>query len=463
MRKRMIGAGIATAIAVTGIAAGSGLADHTPDTPTNVTVVGTPARAQIAGGPWTLAQGILGSSSTGTPKVGSYPNDYTLPFAQTNAGRTNLMAPYYFPYVTGEGRDLNGLFDYRPRSAMESVVSATSEDGGKTWKYTGQALAYTPQANYQYQQAPNDPTKAGANLFANGSDDGQGHPFAYRFCGHHYLYTLNRTAGIIDSGELLVHELASGDPGHKSPLRHLPANETPAGNSLVAMHTVGLAGADGIIGVVRAGHGTYHVLWVRKNLAPAVNGYNTDTTEVLLSTTTDGIHFTGTTPVNGLNTSTDGTKSFANDTSGSVAPGGSPSTETRWITSRGTLVSFHNDGHASYGLFFSGGLYTDQDSDAFHYIGYATSTDLTHWTLRNGISASRGLNNPLLSTPGFQNQVANAPGSTFYSGRVYDPQVVLAPNGKTATMVFAGYNTGKPKNNQADYRQIGVVTLNLGH
>jgi hypothetical protein len=460
MRKRMIGAGIVTAVAVAGIAAGSGLADHAPDTPTSVTVVGTAARAQIAGGPWTLAQGILGASATGTPKVGSYPNDYTLPFAQTNAGHTNNMAPYYFPYVTGTGTHLDGLFDYRPRSAMESVVSATSDDGGKTWTYTGQALAYTPQSNYQFQQAPNDPTKAGANLFANGNDDGQGHPFAYEFCGHRYLYTLNRTAGIIDSGELLVHELASG---HTSPLRNLPANETPPGTSVTAKSTVGLAGADGIIGVVRAGHGTYHVLWVRKNLKPAVNGYNLDTTDVLLSTTTDGIHFTGATPVNGLNTSTDGTTSFVNDTSGSVGPGGSPSTETRWITSRGTLVSFRHGDRTGYGLFFSGGLYTDQDSDAFHYIGYATSTDLTHWTLRNGISASRGLNNPLLSTPGFQNQVANAPGTTFYSGRVYDPQVVLAPNGKTATLVFAGYNTGKPKNNQADYRQIGVVTLKIGN
>ena len=126
-------------------------------------------------------------------------------------------------------------------------------------------------------------------------------------------------------------------------------------------------------------------------------------------------------------------------------------------------MTYRHGDKPRYGLFFSGRLYTDQDSDAFHYIRYATSIDLVHWTVQNGISASRHLNNPLLSVnsqdPGVQNQTPNAPGTGFFSGRVYDPNVIISANGRTATMVFAGYKTGKPKNNQADYRQIGVVTL----
>jgi hypothetical protein len=46
-------------------------------------------------------------------------------------------------------------------------------------------------------------------------------------------------------------------------------------------------------------------------------------------------------------------------------------------------------------LLFSGGDCIDGGSDAFHYIGYAESSDLIHWHVVNGI------NNPIVSTAPF--------------------------------------------------------------
>jgi hypothetical protein len=51
----------------------------------------------------------------------------------------------------------------------------------------------------------------------------------------------------------------------------------------------------------------------------------------------------------------------------------------------------------------------DGDSDAFHYIGYAESHDLIHWTVVNGI------NNPIISTAPFTIQV-NSSGVPVASG-----------------------------------------------
>lgn len=122
---------------------------------------------------------------------------------------------------------------------------------------------------------------------------------------------------------------------------------------------------------------------------------------------------------------------------------------------------------------FSGGGCIDGDSDAFHYIGYAESRDLIHWTVVNGI------NNPIISTSPFTIQVdasgvpTSSGGTTitvpaqtpvagktmgFFSGRVYAPSAVRS--GLTdATVIFAGYHTQKPKNGLGDYRTIGRLSL----
>ena len=58
---------------------------------------------------------------------------------------------------------------------------------------------------------------------------------------------------------------------------------------------------------------------------------------------------------------------------------------TRWVSPRGTLLDLNGDGSV-WGLYFSAGNCLDGDSDAFHYIGYAESTDKVHWTVFNDIN-----------------------------------------------------------------------------
>jgi len=171
------------------------------------------------------------------------------------------------------------------------------------------------------------------------------------------------------------------------------------------------------------------------------------------STTTDGINFTDKGALNGLNDIT------------TVS-----ATGTRWLATAGTILKLQT-GH--YGLLFSGGNCIDGDSDAFHYIGYAESTDLINWTVINGI------NNPIASvfpatlaldangvptgaTTGLTTIPANEPvvGDTqgFFAGRVYAPSGTQSDR-LDLTVIFAGYHTPKPKNGLGDYRTIGRVSL----
>lgn len=141
-------------------------------------------------------------------------------------------------------------------------------------------------------------------------------------------------------------------------------------------------------------------------------------------------------------------------------------------------------------MIFGGGNCLDNDSDAFHFIGYAETvnpvyqpSDLQKWTVING------LDNPILSTdpvvdpstsrryPALaplvnvfgaddltSSQVAPwvpVPGgynSNFFSGRAYGPQALYTDE-RTVTVVFAGYNTPQPSNNLGDYRTIGRFQL----
>jgi len=139
-----------------------------------------------------------------------------------------------------------------------------------------------------------------------------------------------------------------------------------------------------------------------------------------------------------------------------------------------------------YGMLFGAGNCLDNDSDGFHFIGYAETdskvtqpSDLLHWHVVYGFY------NPILSTDTVTDPagprpyplnapVANATGvdaltaaqvapfvpvpggfnSNYFSGRVYDPQAVYTDR-RTVTIVFAGYNTPLPSNNLGDYRTIG--------
>jgi hypothetical protein len=158
----------------------------------------------------------------------------------------------------------------------------------------------------------------------------------------------------------------------------------------------------------------------------------------------------------------------------------------RWLGS-GSILRIA-DGR--YGMFFGAGNCLDNDSDGFHFVGYAETdapvrqpSDLLKWHV------VRGFDNPILSTDAVVNPAtstrypANAPlvnvtgadaltaaqvapftppgegfSTNFFSGRVYDPQAVYTDE-RTVTIVFAGYNTPQPSNNLGDYRTIGRVQL----
>ncbi len=352
-------------------------------------VVGTPTQARITGGPWTLGQG----PATATDPAVGYPTP--------NPG-TQLFQPYYFPVTYGDDRVIEGLFDYRPRSIEEAIVSAHSDDGGRSWMYTGEALRYTPNATVD---------------LVNGNDDGQGHPYMLQLGNVQYMYTLDRTAGRKNSVGLIVHRF--GD-GHPLGLGDLPANETPPGQDVL---TTGLLNPDGILAVV-PGASPLTVLYLQKVLGKTAVE---DVTTVRIARTEDGIRFTDLGAATGL----------LDDT-------------TRFVGPRGTVIRIGDGADARYGLFYSGGTLADADSDAFHYIGYAESKDLLTWTVVNGVK------NPLLSRD--TTDASGAP-QPWFAGRVYSPSVTFSADGSTATLVFAGYRTPKPKDNLGDYRSIGVVTI----
>jgi hypothetical protein len=308
------------------------------------------------------------------------------------------------------------------------------------------------------------------------------------------LYQLNRANLHIDFDQLVVHALPPGHQdgsvsslptfGYISPLASGGYPTLTAG----ALATTGLFNPDAFIGAVPMGSVTT-VVYVGKQLnvngtgdndgdvatspptpdgdADTDAGYkscpstpafaltnlvnhkprkaNHDVTTVHVATTTDGITFTEV---------------------GAVATGPmrlfDPSTTslsgTRWLGS-GSLIAL-SDGR--YGMFFGAGNCLDNDSDGFHYIGYAETknvvnspADLQNWNVLNQ------LDNPILATdtvtdptgprpypqtPPVVNvngvdaltpaQVApftpppgpNPPpggySSNFFSGRVYDPQAI---------------------------------------
>jgi hypothetical protein len=171
-----------------------------------------------------------------------------------------------------------------------------------------------------------------------------------------------------------------------------------------------------------------------------------DYVNVRVAITADGINFTDLGVVNGLNDQT--TISYAG---------------TRWIAPGGTILDL---GGGRYGLFFGAGNCMDEDPDAFHYIGYAETTDpnLQNWTVINDIT------NPIASTipetvpvHGVSTTIpAEAPvvGPTaeWFNARSYSPSVTVFDD-HTVTVMFSGYSVYSPKDNLLDYRTIGVVRL----
>ncbi len=355
-------------------------------------VADTPVRATITGGPWTLGQG----PATQTDPAADFPNP--------NPG-TQRFQPYFWPQVFGNGDNLMGYFDYRPRNLAEAVVAARSDDGGRSWTFVQQALTFDPNPEP-------DPIK--------GNENGQGHPFVMQVGDQTLIYTLDRTPGVKDVGGLIVKPLT---PTRAQPLNGAPAVEMPLEE--VGPRTSGLLNPEGIIDRVPGEEGPCAtILYLQRVLGSA--GAVSDVTTARLASSCDGIAWTDLGPVTGLKD--DGTD---------------------FLGARGSLL---RDREGRYLLFYSGGVVEDKASDAYRFIGYAESTDLRNFTV------VRGLNDPLLST---QTTEASGAPQSWWAGRVFGPSVTPAPDGRSATLMFAGFHTANASDDFSDYRQIGRVTLEL--
>jgi hypothetical protein len=476
-------------------------------------------QSTIERGPWTLhesgrhfhhdASGIVpaaGLTPPYNPALSGTPYaDYCTAAGEHVVNHENsVMQPYYFPFVRARGDLLEGFFDYRPRNEEEATVSAISTDWGKSWMFTGKALALNPYCPFD----PTDPDNLNISVdgqktaygssSANAADNGLGHAFVLSIKGQKHIYHLNRADGHIDSDQLVVHRLHRDSD---EPLFGLPqfGYVSPLGSGgypkleATATSTSGLIDPDAILGAARMDDATA-IVYVSKNLTPGDANFpksevcpstpafaltnlvnkkprkaNHDVITIRVATTSDGVNFTDAGAVSGLQDST------------TVALNG-----IRWLGS-GSMLRIV-DGR--YGLFFGAGNCLDNDSDGFHFIGYAetdrpvrSASDLLKWHV------VKGFDNPILSTDTVVDPVAmrkyplsaplinvtgadaltaaqvapfTPPGegftTNFFSGRVYDPQAVFTDD-ETVTIVFAGYNTPQPSNNLGDYRSIGRFQL----
>ncbi len=461
--------------------AGCGGSNDSDMGPVTWSAASAPVPAMVNGGPWTLAQ-----LAPGNPHPPSVPNrsyGYDKNFMMANSGATSPMQPFYFPFIQGSGNDLQGYFDWRPKDINEAIVAAHSSDGGFTWDFQQIVLVLT-QALPANQQSTNPDSGQ--------ADDGFGHPTVIRIPNAQpaiqpspgpgqpsptpittdtFLYTLDRSAGAVDKLGLVVTPL--------SPIAGTPLNGALADVPIVfrdftdesrVLRTTGLLNPDGILGVV-PGIYPLTILYVQKigngdasgstalpggqqcqaqPYAPvgasSPNPANHDFVNVRIATTYNGVNFFDQGKVSGLHDPT-ATSYLA----------------TRWISPGGTILDL---GAGRYGLLFAGGNCMDADSDAFHYIGYAETTDpsLQTWTVLNDIT------NPIVSigshtvpVNGVQTVIpAHTPvvGSTQdeFEARVYAPSAIKLDD-HTILLAFSGYHVQNPGDDLLDYRTVEVVTL----
>lgn len=440
------------------------------------------------------------------------------------------LSPAYFPltYFTantttgnafGGKEPIIGLFDWRPKDIDESVLAAESDDDGQTWYFMQNVLELNPDftnpisGGYSPTSTntgcPATVSSTNANFTsASGSqaDDGWGHAAILQLPGptkvNQFLYLLDRNShdipgtstAIVDGSPLWVISLnsftGSGGASNKFPIWNTNGtapgandmksiesvlNQTPDSGAPIAIkQTVGLTDPDGIMAVfptpaaqVDTAGTPVTVLWVQKILggdntgstalpvaqqctrAPFSGKTNHDIATVRLATTVDGIDFTDLGPVNGLSDPT--TVDY---------------NQTRWISPRGTLIDIHGDG-SRWGLYFSAGNCLDGDSDAFHYIGYAESSDMKNWTVYNGINDPIASINPITTKNQATGQTvtipANAPlvpTQAWFAERLYAPTAIQIDS-THLSLTFAGYGVQTPNNDLLDYRAIGNIVLTV--
>jgi hypothetical protein len=118
-------------------------------------------------------------------------------------------------------------------------------------------------------------------------------------------------------------------------------------------------------------------------------------------------------------------------------------------------------------MYFSGGNCLDGDSDAFHFIGYAESTDMRNWVVYNDINHPIASINTIttvnqaggatVTIPANSPLVATEP---WFAQRLYAPTATQIDS-THLSMTFAGYGVQTPNNDLLDYREIGNVVLTV--
>ena len=183
--------------------------------------------------------------------------------------------------------------------------------------------------------------------------------------------------------------------------------------------------------------------------APFSGSTNHDISYVRLATTTNGVDFQDQGVVEGLNDPT--TVDY---------------NQTRWISPRGTLIDVKGDGSV-WGLYFGGGNCLDGDSDAFHYIGYAESSDMVNWTIYNDINHPIASINPITTANQATGQTVTIPANPpivptqpWFAERLYAPTATQIDS-THLSLTFAGYGVQTPNNDLLDYRAIGNVVLTV--
>ena len=120
-------------------------------------------------------------------------------------------------------------------------------------------------------------------------------------------------------------------------------------------------------------------------------------------------------------------------------------------------------------MYFSAGNCLDGDSDAFHYIGYAESSDKMTWTVYNDIDHPIASINTITTA----NQAGGAmvtvpanppvfPTQPWFAERLYAPTAVQIDPTHLA-LTFAGYGVQTPSNDLLLYREIGNIVVTVNH
>ncbi len=215
------------------------------------------------------------------------------------------------------------------------------------------------------------------------------------------------------------------------------ATNLPAGATSVTTpvgYTVGAPGACNTPGA------TLQLTGEGSTKATALFKNNEDYTVIRAAWTTDGINFHDLGILNGINN-----PAYQGNAADNTAVGATGTDLLRFVASRGTIVPTAGGRRGEETMFMSGADCQDGDSDSFEQVFYSTSTNGLDWTtpvplIQNDPTFAASAEQEANLAKGIDSPLGV---SAYYSGRVYDPNLIANPDG-SLTLVFSGYRTAKP-------------------